>query len=152
MSNGTRVGVGGSRWLGADVVAAAVRPVVTVLIVLGASTGAPGVVAAAQPAATDGAFTTDQAASGWSAYGAQCQECHGPGLEGLEAPPLSGVEFLNSWVGQTTDELFAYLRDEMPPGQAGTLSDQSYVDLVAYLLESNGAVPGARTLTADAGA
>ena len=119
---------------------------------LGASTGTPGVVvAAAQPPATDGAFTTDQAASGWSVYGVQCQECHGPALEGMEAPPLSGVDFLNSWAGQTTDELFAYLRDEMPPGQAGSLSDSSYVDLVAYLLESNGAVPGERTLTAAAG-
>ena len=39
----------------------------------------------------------------------------------------------------------------MPPGQAGSLSDSSYVDLVAYLLESNGAVPGERTLTAAAG-
>jgi len=68
-----------------------------------------------------------------------------------QAPPLSGVDFLNSWAGQTTDELFAYLRDEMPPGQAGSLSDSSYVDLVAYLLESNGAVPSERTLTADAG-
>ena len=119
---------------------------------LGASTGTPGVVvAAAQPPATDGAFTTDQAASGWSVYGVQCQECHGPALEGMEAPPLSGVDFLNSWAGQTTDELFAYLRDEMPPGQAGSLSDSSYVDLVAYLLESNGAVPGECTLTAAAG-
>ena len=152
MSKGTRVRVGGSRWVGADVVAAAVRRAVAVLIVMGTSTGAPGVVAAAQPASADGAFTTDQAASGWSAYGVQCQECHGPALEGMvHAPPLSGVEFLNDWVGQTTDELFAYLRDEMPPGQAGSLSDQSYVDLVAYLLESNGAVPGERTLTAEAG-
>ena len=152
MSKGTRVGVGGSRWLGTDFVAAAVRLAVAVPIVLGASTGAPGVVvAAAQPPATDGAFTTDQAASGWSVYGVQCQECHGPALAGMEAPPLSGVDFLNSWAGQTTDELFAYLRDEMPPGQAGSLSDSSYVDLVAYLLESNGAVPGERTLTAAAG-
>ena len=152
MSKGTRVGVGGSRWLGADFVAAAVRLAVAVPIVLGASTGTPGVVvAAAQPPATDGAFTTDQAASGWSVYGVQCQECHGPALEGMEAPPLSGVDFLNSWAGQTTDELFAYLRDEMPPGLAGSLSDSSYVDLVAYLLESNGAVPGERTLTAAAG-
>ena len=69
----------------------------------------------------------------------------------MEAPPLSGVDFLSIWAGQTTDELFAYLRDEMPPGQAGSLSDASYVDLVAYLLESNGAVPGERTLTAAAG-
>ena len=153
MSKGTRVGVGRSRWLGADFVAAAVLLVVAVLIALGASTGAPGVVvAAAQPPSADGAFTTDQAASGWSVYGVQCQECHGPALEGMEqAPPLSGVDFLNSWAGQTTDELFAYLRDEMPPGQAGSISDSSYVNLVAYLLESNGAVPGERTLTAAAG-
>ena len=152
MSKGTRVGVGVSRWLGADFVAAAVRLAVAVPIVMGASTGAPGVVvAAAQPPSTNGAFTTNQAANGWSVYGVQCAECHGPAMEGMEAPPLSGVDFLNSWAGQTTDELLAYLRDEMPPGQAGSLSDQSYVDLVAYLLESNGAVPGERTLTADAG-
>ena len=152
MLKGTRVGVGGSRWLGADFVAAAVRLAVAVPIVMGALTGAPGVVvAAAQPPSADGVFTTNQAASGWSVYGVQCAECHGPALEGMEAPPLSGVDFLNSWAGQTTDELLAYLRDEMPPGQAGSLSDQSYVDLVAYLLESNGAVPGERTLTADAG-
>ena len=152
MSKGTRVGVGGSCWLGADFVAAAVRLAVAVPIVMGASTGAPGVVvAAAQPPSADGVFTTNQAASGWSVYGVQCAECHGQALEGMEAPPLSGVDFLNSWAGQTTDELLAYLRDEMPPGQAGSLSDQSYVDLVAYLLESNGAVPGERTLTADAG-
>ena len=147
-----RTRVGGSRRLGADFVAAAIRLAVAVPIVLGASTGAQGVVvAAAQPPSTDGAFTTDQAASGWSVYGVQCQECHGPALEGMEAPPLSGVDFLNSWAGQTTDELFAYLRDEMPPGQGRSLSDASYVDLVAYLLESNGAVPGERTLTAAAG-
>ena len=152
MWQGTRVGGGGSRWLGADFVAAVVGLAVAVSIVLGASGGAPGVVVAAgQPPSADGTFTTGQAVSGWSVYGVQCQECHGPALEGMEAPPLSGVDFLTSWAGQTTDELFAYLRDEMPPGQAGSLSDQSYVDLVAYLLESNGAVPGERTLTADAG-
>ena len=115
--------------------------------------GAPEIVlhAEQQPGA-DGSFTSDQASGGWFVYGVQCEECHGPALEGMvHAPPLAGVEFLNSWAGRTTDELFAYLSDEMPPGQAGTLSDQAYVGLVAYLLESNGAVPGEATLTADAG-
>ena len=150
MLKGIRVSV--PYWLGADFVAAAVRLAVTVTIVMGAVAGAPGVVvAAAQPPSADGSFTINQAVSGWSVYGLQCSECHGQGLEGMEAPPLSGVDFLNSWAGQTTDELLAYLRDTMPPGQAGSLSDQSYVDLVAYLLESNGALPGERILTADAG-
>ena len=59
MSKGTFVGVGGPRWLRTDFVAATVRLAVAVPIVLGASTGAPGVVvAAAQPPSADGAFTT----------------------------------------------------------------------------------------------
>ena len=108
--------------------------------------------AAAGQQGADGSFTSDQAADGWSVYGVQCGECHGARLEGmLHAPPLSGVDFLNTWAGQTTDDLFAYLRDEMPPGSAGVLSDATYLELVAYLLESNGAVAGDRTLTADAG-
>ena len=69
----------------------------------------------------------------------------------MDAPPLRGGEFLNGWAGRTTDELFAYVRDEMPPGLAGSLSDQVYLNLVAYLLDANGARPGAVALTADAG-
>jgi alcohol dehydrogenase (cytochrome c) len=154
MSKGTRVGSGGSRWHGRNLATAVVRAAIAglVVVVAGGAGVAPGIVEAAQAPGADGAFTTDQAADGWSVYGVQCGQCHGPNLEGMiHAPPLSGVDFLNSWLGQTTDDMFAYLRDEMPPGQAGVISDQSYVDLVAYLLESNGAVPGDRTLMADAG-
>ena len=112
MSTEARVVVGGSRWLATAVVRAAAAGV----IALG-SAGGPGVVAvAAQPQAADGGFTADQSAAGWAAYGRQCGECHGQGLFGAEAPALRGVDFLNGWAGQTTDELFAYLRDEMPPG------------------------------------
>ena len=164
MSNETRVGSGGSRWSGArsltlralrgrNLARALLRVAAAGLIVAAGFAGGSGVaVAAAQAPGADGTFTIDQAADGWSVYGVQCGQCHGPNLEGMiHAPPLSGVEFLNSWLGQTTDDMFAYLRDEMPPGQAGVISDQAYIDLVAYLLEANGAVPGDRTLTADAG-
>ena len=153
MAKETSVGSGGSQWREANLTARMVRVAAAGLIVAGGLTAGPGVaVAAAQAPVADGAFTTDQAASGWSVYGVQCGQCHGPNLEGMvHAPPLSGVEFLNSWAGETTDDLFAYLRDEMPPGQAGALSDESYIDLVAYLLEANGAVPGERTLMVAAG-
>jgi alcohol dehydrogenase (cytochrome c) len=68
----------------------------------------------------------------------------------MEAPPLRGVDFLNGWAGRTTDELFAYVRDEMPPGLGGSLSEQVYLNLVAYILDANGARPGDAPLTADA--
>ena len=146
MSTEARVVVGGSRWLATAVVRAAAAGV----IALG-SAGGPGVVAvAAQPQAADGGFTADQSAAGWAAYGRQCGECHGQGLFGAEAPALRGVDFLNGWAGQTTDELFAYLRDEMPPGLGGSLADGIYLGLVAYILDMNGARPGDAPLTADA--
>ena len=147
MSKRARVGVEGSRRPAAAVVwAAAVG-----LVVAGGWTGGPGVgTAAAQPQAADGGFTADQSAAGWAAYGRQCGECHGQGLFGAEAPALRGVDFLNGWAGQTTDELFTYLRDEMPPGLGGSLADGVYLGLVAYILDMNGARPGDAPLTADA--
>ena len=150
MSKRARVEGGGSGW-GTDLAAVVVRAAAGLLVAAGLTAGPGAVLAAAQPGGADGAFTADQAASGWSAYGVQCSECHGIGLEGMIAPPLSGVEFLNTWAGQTTDELFEYLRDTMPPGAEGALSDQSYIDLVAYMLEANGALPGDRTLAVGEG-
>ena len=147
MSKRSRVGVGGSRRLAAAVV----RVAAAGLIVLAGSAHGPGAgVATAQPAGADGGFTADQSAAGWAAYGRQCGECHGQGLFGAEAPALRGVDFLNGWAGRTTDELFAYLRDEMPPGLGGSLADGVYLGLVAYILDMNGARPGDAPLTADA--
>ena len=172
MSKGARVGVGGSRWRGAqgeapralrgrNPAAAVVRVAAAALIAAGSSIGGPvvwpgGVAAAAQPPTVarvqraDGGFTAEQAAAGWTVYSRQCGECHGEGLDGAEAPPLRGVDFLNGWAGQTTDELFAYLRDEMPPGLGGSLADGVYRNLVAYILDANGARPGDAPLTAGA--
>ena len=149
MSKETRAGVGGP---GRNPVKALVRVAAAGLIVVGGSIGGPAVApgAAAQPPGADGAFTAEQAAAGWTVYARQCGECHGEGLDGAEAPPLRGVDFLNGWAGQTTDELFAYVRDEMPPGLGGSLGDGVYLNLVAYILDANGARPGDARLTVDA--
>ena len=155
MSKRLWVGFVGWRWRGLNLAAAVVGFAATAPIVAGGLTGglgvAPGVVVeAAQPPAADGGFTMEQVDAGWTAYARQCEECHGRTLDGMEAPPLRGVDFLNGWAGQTTDELFAYVRDEMPPGLGGSLSDQVYLNLVAYILDGNGARPGDAPLTADA--
>ena len=38
----------------------------------------------------------------------------------------------------------------MPPGAAGTLGDATYLSIVAYILQSNGAAAGPQPLTANA--
>ena len=147
MSKRVRGGVGGPRRLAAAVVRAAAAGAVSLA---GLAHGPGAGIATAQPQAADGGFTADQSAAGWAAYGRQCGECHGQGLFGAEAPALRGVDFLNGWAGRTTDELFTYLRDEMPPGLGGSLADGVYLGLVAYILDMNGARPGDAPLTADA--
>ncbi len=106
-------------------------------------------VQAEQPA-SDGGFAVEQVSAGRAVYARRCGECHGPRLDGSEAPALRGVDFLNGWTGRTTDELFAYVRDEMPPGLGASLSDQVYLNLVAYILDANGARSDDVPLTADA--
>ena len=50
-------------------------------------------------------------------YDARCASCHGLDLRGGFGPPLTGSSFLGVWGGKSLDELSAYIRREMPPGQ-----------------------------------
>jgi len=96
-----------------------------------------------------GPFTAEQSASGRSAYRENCSTCHGPELAGRnEAPQLAGNNFLNAWGSRTVRDLAAYIQTTMPPGAAGSLTGKMCFDLVAFLLESNGAAAGSRPLTA----
>ncbi len=86
-----------------------------------------------------GPFTARQAAQGRAEYAASCASCHQANLSGGgEAPSLAGGNFLNSWGNRTTRELYNYLHSAMPLGKGGSLSDQTYEDIVAFLLEANG--------------
>src|SRR5579871_1262812 len=105
----------------------------------------------AQQDRAGGAFTTAQASSGQTTYQGNCEGCHLADLAGRnEAPQLAGANFMNAWRNKTTKDLIVFMQATMPPGNAGGLSQDSYVNLAAFLLWSNGAQPGSRSLTADA--
>jgi mono/diheme cytochrome c family protein len=97
--------------------------------------------------ASAGAYTADQAASGAKAFADNCSACHGVDYTGgAGAPSLKGPEFIFSWGGKTAAQLFSYIHDNMPPGQAGSLSDQQYTEIVATLLNANGYPAGTEPL------
>jgi alcohol dehydrogenase (cytochrome c) len=88
-------------------------------------------------------FTQAQADRGAQVYDANCQLCHGAGLTGGSGgPPLNGQAFRVRWRTQPGDALFQFLREKMPPQSPGSLSDQEYADVMAYLVKTNGATPG----------
>lgn len=93
-------------------------------------------------------FTGGQAAAGRTVYGARCAGCHLADLQGRnEAAPLAGPNFMNTWRARTAGDLATYIQSTMPPGAAGTLSPDDYVNVAAYILAANGAVSGERPLT-----
>ena len=121
------------------------------LVVLGSAVGIASIGAAAGQEVAAGGFTAEQAAAGWATYARSCSECHGTDLRGSShGPELTGSGFLNNWGARTTAELLDYMAAEMPPGLGGALSDGSYLNIVAYLLESNGQEAGPQALQADA--
>ncbi|MCB2065291.1 MAG: PQQ-binding-like beta-propeller repeat protein [Erythrobacter sp.] len=101
--------------------------------------------------ASAGVFSTAQAEAGLAAYTRNCAACHGPSLQGAGGvPPLAGAAFMSHWRGRSLGELFTYLRESMPPGAGGSLSDAEYLALVAYLLQANGLPAGEQGLDQDA--
>ena len=64
-------------------------------------------------------------------------------------PPLAGAYFEGKWVGQTAGALYTHVHDRMPPSRPGELGDQTYADLVAYILSVNGLPAGEAELPAD---
>jgi alcohol dehydrogenase (cytochrome c) len=99
-----------------------------------------------QPAA--GPFTADQAKAGRAAYEADCATCHGSDLAGAGAPALGGAAFLGPWSTRTTRDLVGLIQTTMPTGNPGGLSEQTYVNIAAYILQANGSTPGTQPLTA----
>ena len=94
-------------------------------------------------------FTTQQAAAGRTAYAASCAACHQPDLAGRdEAPPLAGTNFISVWGSRGINELLDYTSATMPQG-ADPLDADTYLSVVAYILQRNGAVAGDRPLTAS---
>src|SRR5262249_1243926 len=101
----------------------------------------------------DGAYTNAQAERGQAAYTEPCAACHQPDLGGKgEFPALKGDTFMERWHDYSVKPLFDMIKAEMPPLRFRTpdtkpLADDMYVDIITYLLKSNGFPAGREELT-----
>ena len=88
----------------------------------------------------DGVYTDDQAKRGETQYGRNCETCHGADLAGnpvQEVPALVFDAFLTQWNGRSVKDLFDALKRSMPKDNPGGLNSRAYVDVIAYMLQSN---------------
>lgn len=93
-------------------------------------------------AATQGAYSPDQAARGDTVFKASCASCHEPTFH-------SDAQFRMNWFGRSVYDLFKILKTTMPEDNIGGLSDDEYTRVIAYILKLNGFPAGADSLRAD---
>lgn len=90
----------------------------------------------------DGVFTSAQANRGQETAQAVCFACH-------SQSEWTNPMFIRVWSGRPIHQMWENLRMTMPYDSPGRLSAQEYSDVVAYMLELNGAPAGDTELPAD---
>jgi len=97
----------------------------------------------------DGAFTEGQATRGQERYRTACAACHAEDLLGAQGPALVGQAFLDRWAGSTVFDMVQVIKQSMPQEAPDSLGMPAYVDIVSYLLKSNGSPAGAAELPTE---
>jgi len=123
------------------------RTIVAAACLYGMSASLP-----AQDVEAPATFTEEQVAAGLAAYQANCAAgCHQNDMLGNgPIAPLRGTGFMSVWGNRTTTDLLRTMQGAMPPTNVGGLPEQTYVDLIAFILSANGADAGEQPLLANA--
>jgi mono/diheme cytochrome c family protein len=93
----------------------------------------------------DGVYTDAQATRATGVFGASCAGCHTLTADGNR--PLSGARFWQNHTQKSVADLLNYISKNMPNGNGGSLSQESYNDITALILRSNGLPAGATELS-----
>ena len=112
------------------------------------------IVAENRATVNDGVFSEEQFRRGEMLYLEHCRECHERDLMGggyEDTPPIIGEEFLSNWLTWTVGDLFDFLQNEMPPRRRNRvgITPQTYIDILAYVLQRNGYPTGEEELPPD---
>ena len=107
-----------------------------------------GPVPAQQPSQTG--YVAEQAERGATLYQQHCAACHLPDLQGFfEAVALRDSAFVINWSNRAPAQMLELLERTMPPQAPGSLSENEYLDLIAFLLQANGVSAGDTALAAN---
>ncbi len=89
-----------------------------------------------------GIFTEGQADRGGTAFDEVCADCH-------TTSEFRGRTFQSNWGRRTVYSFFRTIRSTMPDDNPGGLEEQTYLDVVSYILRLNGHAAGASEMTAE---
>ena len=91
------------------------------------------------PAAT---YSAVQAEHGEAAFKRTCAMCHAPTY-------FIGQQFVETWNDRRLFDFYALVRSTMPLNNPGSLKEDEYLGILAYLLKANHAAAGPDSLKPD---
>jgi S-disulfanyl-L-cysteine oxidoreductase SoxD len=91
----------------------------------------------------DGVYNQEQSKRGRTTYDAKCASCHDGGTMG---PELWGDPFLEQWDNKYVGAFFTRIQTTMPEEAPGTLSENEVLDIIAYVLQTNGFPSGDKAI------
>jgi mono/diheme cytochrome c family protein len=91
----------------------------------------------------DNVYSQDQAKRGRASYDGKCASCHDGGTMG---PELWGDPFLTQWENKDVASFFTRIQTTMPEDAPGTLSESDVLDIIAYVLQTNGFPAGDKAI------
>lgn len=91
--------------------------------------------------AAAGGDLSAQVANGEQVYASSCAMCHGDQGQGGNGPALIGDDADLSQHGDGRG-LLDYISEAMPASSPGSLTEEQYLDVTAYILEANGDLSG----------
>ena len=96
-----------------------------------------------------GVYTAEQSARGQAAYSQYCSRCHKADLLGIEGSH-EGEPFMERRREDNLETLFLDMKATMPRGNPGGLPDQTYTDILSYILQKNDMPTGTDELKPNA--
>jgi mono/diheme cytochrome c family protein len=99
--------------------------------------------AAPQKSTLSGVYTRDEAAAGKELYAGLCGSCHNT------ANQHNAPEFRKKSTGKRLSDLFVLMRSTMPKNDPGSLADEDYGVVLAYILQMNRMPTGKAYLSTD---
>jgi hypothetical protein len=108
---------------------------VALLIVVGVGMGLAQ--ESGQTTVWKGVYSAAQAARGETAYANYCSSCHRADLTGYDGL-LVGQRFMEHWREDSVRSFYRLMKMSMPRGAPDSLGDPAYLDIMAFVLQSNG--------------
>lgn len=109
--------------------------VLAVVVLMGCASSSVTPRHPASTAVSNGVYSAAQAQRGREAFTEVCRECHA-------SSEFRGRDFEFTWRRRTAWDFYRELRRTMPEDFPGALAPQTYVDVIAYVLELNDYAPG----------